>query len=233
MEHGSMMKLIISLTCAAALAGCATPKYNYVPQSKQISEPPINSVNTAYVGDTLLKQGRFTLQDAIRVDRPVQVGAYTLQPGHFTKHGDDAESEYYAPAAGGVAQPGSIQRAFLADPPISVRVHKYGPEVCVLNIMSMRVCRNVGGYERVQIPVTSANSFQQTLIYSGMVGNKLNIGYREFSSDMARPAFNNDVEYDLSTSKVLGYKGARIEVLDANNEQIKYRVINNFNQAVQ
>lgn len=228
-----MNKLIFSLAVATALTGCATPKYNYVPQSKQISEPPLNSVNTAYVGDTLLKQGRFTLQDAVKVERPVQVGAYTLQPGHYSKHGDDAESEYYSPATGSSAQAGSIQSSFLADPPISVRVYKAGPKMCVLNIMGVQVCDNVGGYQRVQIPVTAANSFQQTLIYSGMVGNKLNIGYREFSSDMARPAFNNDVEYDLSTSKVLGYKGARIEVLDANNEQIKYRVLSNFNQAVQ
>lgn len=72
------------------------------------------------------------------------------------------------------------------------------------------------------------DSFQQTLIYSGKVGNKINISYREFSNDMARPAFNNEAEYDLSESNQIGYKGAVIDVLEADNTKITYRLIRNF-----
>jgi len=86
-------------------------------------------------------------------------------------------------------------------------------------------------YEKKKYPVASPDSFQQTLIYSGKVGNKINIGYREFSGSLARPAFNNEVEYDLSESKVIGYKAARIEVIEATNQSIKYKVIQNFNRA--
>jgi hypothetical protein len=79
--------------------------------------------------------------------------------------------------------------------------------------------------------LASNDSFQQTLIYSGKVGDKINIGYREFSGNMARPSFNNNVEYDLSQSMFIGYKGVKIEVLEANNQHIKYKVIQNFNAA--
>jgi hypothetical protein len=58
--------------------------------------------------------------------------------------------------------------------------------------------------------------------------NKINIGYREFSNNSARPAFNNEVEYDLSESKRIGYKGAQIEVLEADNSSITYEVLRNF-----
>ena len=61
------------------------------------------------------------------------------------------------------------------------------------------------------------------------MGNKINVSYREFQGAMARPAFNNDVEYDLSDSRQIGYKGALIEVLDADNQKIKYKVLKNFN----
>ena len=71
-------------------------------------------------------------------------------------------------------------------------------------------------------------SFQQTLIYSGRVGNKINIGYREFSNNAARLAYNNDVEYDLSLSKKIGYKGSLIEVIQADNTSITYKLIRNF-----
>ena len=37
------------------------------------------------------------------------------------------------------------------------------------------------------------------------------------------------VEYDLKDSTTIGYKGALIEVLEATNQSIRYRVIRNFN----
>ncbi len=75
----------------------------------------------------------------------------------------------------------------------------------------------------------SPNSFQQTLIYNGKIGNRITLGYREFSNDTARPAFNNEVSYDLAESTTLGYKGARIEIIKATNTDITYRFVNGFN----
>ena len=49
---------------------------------------------------------------------------------------------------------------------------------------------------------------------------------------MARPAFSNDVEYDLLESKTIAYKGAMIEVIEATNQHIKYIVKRNFNKAI-
>jgi len=84
-------------------------------------------------------------------------------------------------------------------------------------------------FEETKIPTYLEDSFQQTLIYNGKIGSKINVGYREFLRDMARPAFSNNAEYDLSTSKVIGYKGAQVEVIEATNQLIRYKVIKNFN----
>jgi len=59
------------------------------------------------------------------------------------------------------------------------------------------------------------------------------VSYREFSDHHARTAFTNTAEYDLSESKIIGYKGALIEVLEATNQHIRYRVLRNFNEAQQ
>jgi hypothetical protein len=85
-----------------------------------------------------------------------------------------------------------------------------------------------GDYEVKTKISERGTSFQQTLIYSGRVGDKIKFGYREFSNNLARPAFNNDVEYDLSTSNIIGYKGAQIEVISSDNSGIKYKVLKNF-----
>ncbi len=73
-----------------------------------------------------------------------------------------------------------------------------------------------------------SSHLQQTLLYSGRIGNRIRFSYREFSDGLARSSFTNDAEYDLSESRQIGYRGALIEVLDANNMRIRYRVLRNF-----
>ena len=54
------------------------------------------------------------------------------------------------------------------------------------------------------------------------------MSYREFSNDIARAAFSVDVEYDLNDGDVIGYKGAKLKILESSNTSIKYKVIENF-----
>tara|TARA_R110001583_G_scaffold49303_4_gene154331 strand:+ start:9522 stop:10202 length:681 start_codon:yes stop_codon:yes gene_type:complete len=224
------MKKTIFIISALALGGCASPSYNYQPETTKISEPPLDNVNIAYIGDVMLKQGNYSEYDAIYLPSMVSIAwAYDLTSGYYVKKGEDSNSETYFPSpdVGG----GSVDKAFLADPWKAIMAYKDKPRLCVITALNALACEPNANFQRVKKPVLTSNSFQQTLIYSGKVGNKINVGYREFSNNAARPAFNNDVEYDLSSSKIIGYKGARVEVIEATNELIKYKVIRNFNNA--
>lgn len=44
-------------------------------------------------------------------------------------------------------------------------------------------------------------------------------------NDMARPAFYQDLSYDLIESKIIGFKGTQIEIIEATNSEIKYMVV--------
>jgi hypothetical protein len=201
-----------------------------MPKATEISEPPIGSVNTRQVGEPLLRQGKYVEHDAIRVLSPTKVSwAYTVHPGLYLKHGEDSAAEFFVPAGGSGG--GHVQKAALADNWKSIMVRRGERTLCMVTVFNAYGCGDPSNFERQTVSVESEDSFQQTLIYSGRVGNKINIGYREFSSSAARPAFNNDVEYDLSESSVIGYRGARLEVQEATNEHIRYRVISNFNRA--
>lgn len=229
-----MKRLIACLTVVvlAFTSGCTTPQYNYQPTVQQISRPPLGSVNVANVGDEMLSQGVYTQRDAIKLSRPLKFGlitAYTLMPGYYVKTGEDHESSYYRPT--GTRDSGMVQKAALADPWESIRLTNDGKTISVVTVFHARTSRPADGVQLTTYPLLTDDSFQQTLIYSGKVGDKIKIGYREFSNNAARPAFNNDVDYDLTQSKVIGYKGARLEIIDATNESIKYRVISNFNAA--
>lgn len=222
------MRFAIPLLLAATLVGCASPKYNYVPASVAISEPPIGSVTTVRIGDTMLRQGKYREHDALYLRAAREISwAYTLHPGYYFKDGEDESAEFYSPGRG--ENGGKVEKAALADPWKSVMTKKSAQELCVVTVFNATSCNAVQDIERTKRPVLTDDSFQQTLIYNGRVGSKINIGYREFSNNLARPAFNNSVEYDLNDSNLIAYKGAEMEILEATNQHIKFKLIRNFN----
>ncbi len=67
--------------------------------------------------------------------------------------------------------------------------------------------------------------FNRELVYSGTAQSTLSILYREFIDNMARPAFSQDLKYDLNHGNIIGYKNARFDVLNVGNTSITYKVI--------
>lgn len=67
------------------------------------------------------------------------------------------------------------------------------------------------------------------LVYSGNANGIINLLYREFSNtrygQMARPAFDQNLTYDLNKSKVIRFRELEIEVIDAMNDIITFRVL--------
>jgi len=230
-----MGKLVLAAVVAATLTGCASPKFNYMPESKAFSEPAIGSIATASVGDKMLSQGLSIKQDAIEVKNDFNISmGQIVGNGIYLKTGYDDAAEYFTPKLGDGG--GKLTRtSFIFDHPQSLMLRKDNT-LCVITITTQYVCGTTGEasshIERKQVDQVTERSFQQTLLYSGRSGNKINIGYREFSANVARMGFNNDVEYDLNESKTIGYKGAEIEVLEATNRFIRYKVLRNFNGAM-
>ena len=119
-----MKKWILPLLMIV-FCGCVSPKYNYFPEAKEISEPPIGSTNTAYVGDSMLRQGKYTEHDAIFLDADIKVGIlgeYTFTRGYYIKKGEDKKSAYLLPADGRNA--GRVIANLLADRFQVIRAHK-------------------------------------------------------------------------------------------------------------
>ncbi|QOW45793.1 MULTISPECIES: hypothetical protein [Acinetobacter] len=217
--------LISILGIGAVLGGCATPKYNYQATFQNVSKPPIGSTNESYIGDQLLTQGIYTKREAYYIPENNKKFLLNIPKGFYLKTGEDNKGSYYSPTNNipdGATVPnntGIISLLVTSD-----------NSLCIVGMYLNKACHFKDIGEKRTVNVAQDNSFQQTLIYNGKVGNKINIGYREFSSNLARPAFNNDVEYDLSESKTIGYKGAVLEVIEANNQMIKYKVLKNFNK---
>lgn len=227
------MYRIASIFAVLLLTSCATTNTNYRPVAVEISDPPLGQVVTAEVGGTMLKQGKYVESDAIMLNQDLKIGligAYSFSRGYYLREGEDGKNEFYHPEPG--PEGGRVDKSALADPYRTMLVSKTASTVCGVSVFGAKICEKNVSFQRVKRPALMSDGFQQTLLYSGRIGNKINISYREFSNNTARPAFNNDVEYDLSESMTIGYKGAEIEIVEATNRLIKYKVIRNFNQAV-
>jgi hypothetical protein len=225
-------KGLISGLALTALAGCVTMKDNYTPETKQISVPPLNEITTASLGEDMLRQGTATTTKGVLLQQQNKIGAFTLSPGFYPQTGEDKDVVFTSFATNALdPDMGRVTASGLL--PQGLKFSKAGQETCVVfpgayGIPS-KVCDHEYPYEFTTMPVYSRNSFQQTLIYSGRVGDKIKLSYREFSGNLARGAFSNEAEYDLSKSSEIAYKGARIKVLNADNQSIKYVVLSNFN----
>lgn len=69
------------------------------------------------------------------------------------------------------------------------------------------------------------------LLYQGAGGAVLRLTYREFTGeDLARPAFSQEVTYDLNTAGPtdISFKGALIRVVTAGNTSLRYSVLTPF-----
>jgi hypothetical protein len=68
------------------------------------------------------------------------------------------------------------------------------------------------------------NAFRAQLIYSGLDGNTIRATYREFSGDFIRSSFSQELQYNLAQDSTIAYKTIKIDVLQATNSQLRYRV---------
>ncbi len=62
------------------------------------------------------------------------------------------------------------------------------------------------------------------LVYGGVSQGTVSINYREFVNNTARPAFSQDLKYDLAAGDEIGFRGLRFKIIKAGNVSIKYIV---------
>ncbi|AKM06455.1 hypothetical protein [Pelagerythrobacter marensis] len=233
-----MKKALACALLSFGLIGCATVKNNYVPQREQISFPALYEVQTVTLGEQMLAQGTATTTRGVYLPEENNIKGFILSRGFYPQTGQDGDFVFTSfetrtndPEIGQVSLKGGLFGQLIY--PRGLRFDTSKQETCAIvpNMygLSQPICDTEYSYQFTERPFVSPNDFQQTLIYSGRVSDKIRASYREFSGNMARSAFTNEAEYDLSQSKIIAYKGAKIEVIDANNEEITYRVLSNFN----
>jgi hypothetical protein len=205
MKYGKVV-LLFSIGAVTWLAGCANRKP--APVLESVIYPAIGVVTTRNVGEDLFNHGYGVLVPKLNISADEKIGVVGIPKGDYSFIAENTE------------------RIRFGKGPMDLYLYKDTKKICVAKDQ----CSDMKYTVESVISTLSRDSFQQTLIYNGKIGNRIALGYRESSGSIARPAFSNEVAYDLSESNVLGYKGARIEVVKATNTEITYKVISGFLQ---
>jgi hypothetical protein len=138
----------------------------------------------------------------------------------------------------GCAGPGQYQTRIISEERKNVRSYTIGNAITA-NVGNTMISRRShtdilvdrwqgiqnGGWRR-EMDV-DINPFREELVYLGLAGKTLRIGYREYSGggNLIRPAFSQELTYDIGTSSVIVFRDFRIEVFGANNEGITFVVL--------
>lgn len=226
--------LIFSLIAMVLVlvSGCAVgPKVqNSFAERTIVVIPGIGLESDAEIGQTIISKAFLATSEAIRIQTPASEvvnfpGTTTIPAGIHPIIGKTEDGKLYSARNGTYTLMGaSVPTVGSA---IFVPNNKNMPAVVYHHTAMGYVLgkQPIAGIEYTTAEKWSDGSFKKELVYSGISQNTITILYREYQENIARPAFSQELRYDLSQGKTIGYKGARFEVLKATNTDIKYKVI--------
>lgn len=213
-------------TVVALLTGCVSNHTRTPPKVQFIKSPPVNLVSSASLGERMLESGKVTTVDGFTLYDDVRIFDGYVKAGNYVQIGVHGRNKVFGPQDGyGTGLVGALSGV---PSPAKAYVDADTGNLCFLGAFATRFCSDVKP-DIVTMNIYSPDSFMQELIYTGKVGDKIRFTYREFQNGMARGAFNIDVEYDLSESNLISYKGATVKIISATNQKIVYEIQNHFN----
>ncbi len=217
-----MIKYGLVVVMAALLSACgSTPKPSNVSVEK-VTMPPVGEESTAFLGERMILTGTGYYTETLTIPTFDAYAADFVNAKFYRGLGTDTFWAYTDAV--------TINNGY-GTPLSSQRWVKFVPsenEVCV-GVMNCYSATKMGAiYSTDKEFYAQTNSFQQVIEYNGKSGSTLKFTYREFKDDMARGAFTTDFTIDLNDGPMFGYKGARFEIISANNSRIIYKILAPF-----
>jgi len=221
--------LIVPL--AFAITGCTTISVDKYVEETSGNFPHIGTISTAPVGEVMFSQFRYwrktgyALQDSATI--PIGGGNVQVNAGDFLVR---------ATVEG--------KTAYCTEKP-AFKMLVGGKSACFVDRNSnglfdtVKVASDVLWYSadlnsplkysQTEVIVPRADAKKMELVYQGLSKDVLRLTYREYFNDMARPAFFQDVTYDVAALPTdITFKSVRLHIIRAGNGGIEYQALSGF-----
>ena len=226
------MKNLYLLVCVVIFSGCAAGTIVPLTRYNTGKKPPLNQISEANVGDPIYAEFDYVESSGVRLTEGYNVsymlGSIDIAPGAFLKgYRSDTEKQYC-----------TTTKAY-SDPLV-------GPwDVVCLSGINDGVFTKIrvpgiyfGNWRTPEAPVPfkkasiskDAKGKKTELLYEGLSGDTIRVVYREYIDNFARPAFFQEVTYNLNKEgpTELRFKGVKMRILKADNNGIQYVIKNGF-----
>jgi hypothetical protein len=210
------LRALVSSTVVLGMAACATQFAPLNPKPLVLRNYTIGAQHSANVGEPI-----FRVQQAREI--PTFVTEYDYRP-RGSRRTVERGTQFMAVArdAKGKLRLSNLTYdpvgRFMVSPEgdhVSFQLAGSTPQALTLDQPLFRAVTEVGN---------QPGAFTAELIYSGVANNIVRAVYREYVDDLARPAFSQELQYDLSGDRVIAYKSIRVRVIEATNSTIRYEV---------
>ncbi|MFM2085508.1 MAG: hypothetical protein RLZZ237_377 [Pseudomonadota bacterium] len=205
------------------------------PVAETIYFPEMGAESEIEIGQTIVSKAKQVVHPALDVSSDLSVkvesgffsngwsGTASIKKGTFKRYFSNGEGVFYRAdnatfsfAAGTVNQEGGVFVPNDANQPslpwtFSKSVIYFGDTPVSASPTTIKTFET--------------DSFVRELVYGGVSKGTIAISYREFSDKTARPAFTQELKYDLSEGDVIGFRGARFKIIKAGNVSLRYVVL--------
>lgn len=238
-----MKLLLIALSLSITMVGCSTSRIqpsNIDVVSKVIYDPELNVETEGELGQTIISKSNLTSYPSIIISSDISEliktgamansysGTILIRSGNLRKYIENQDGAFYVDRrstftffAGTIPCDGQVCTAGIFIPKDTQKrpvIFRFDKGEYSFGMLPVEV-------KKTTDYVWSAGSFKRELVYGGISQKTIMISYREFSDATARPAFSQDLKYDLNESDIIGYRGARFQVIKAGNTVIRYKVL--------
>lgn len=229
-----MVSVVISVT------GCSTP-LTLKPSLRTLDVPPIGEERSVEIGDTLMEKAKIYEYDGIFLKDKVSRGdgfltvKIVIPPGELAGKKQDKKYRYYYSDESVIDQ--TLGMVSYGNGGLCIPHDKTKNIYCFYDFGSGdgSSVRRLWAFKPGQLEiepttVTDVKSpyYKQELIYNGRSEDNLRFLYREYTGDHLRAPFSQEIQYDLSQTDIIGFKGARVQIIEATNFNLKYKVLKSF-----
>ena len=239
-----MKKITISLLLSLTICGIAAAETVsrpaekikiYQPLNKTIYVPEVNVESEAEIGRTIVSKAKQIIHQAVTLEENI---VFKVEPSFFSNSwtGEASINQgtlklYITTPDGSYFKDESATFSF-GGGSVKAEAGIFVPIDISKPTLPWYFSKKIFYFGDKQVAVEKSNvitwgtdSFSKELIYGGMSQNTITISYREFSDNTARPAFTQELKYDLSLTEPIGFRGARFQVIKATNTGLVYKVI--------
>jgi len=227
------MKNIIMAVALILVTSCAAPhKYTAViPTINTGADYVVGDTKTKSVGDVMLSRFNFRETPAFEADKDVKIPESLALNLTMIRKGSSCKIE--------VQYDNGLYFCHMNPPLLNDAALIRGGNMCLLvaengGIQNIAWCHTPGDsimrepYAGLFLRPTKSyaqGSFKSELVYNGRSKETIKLLYREYLDNMARPAFSQELFYDLSESKTIGFRDVLFEVMEAKNTGITFKII--------